>query len=136
MVDSARRRVLIVDDEPLVLEILSEHFEIDYDVEIALNGVDALNAVRRQRPDVVLLDVKMPGMSGVEVLKAIKQLDDSIAVIMVTANEQVALAAEALKSGAFGYVPKPFDFRFLDHTLTAILNRPMGDDTARGKGSV
>src|SRR6266436_3212965 len=92
MVDSARRRVLIVDDEPLVLEILSEHFEIDYDVEIALNGVDALNAVRRQRPDVVLLDVKMPGMSGVEVLKAIKQLDDSIAVIMVTANEQVSLA--------------------------------------------
>ncbi len=105
-------------------------------MEIALNGVDALNAIRRQRPDVVLLDVKMPGMSGVEVLKAIKQLDDSIAVIMVTANEQVALAAEALKSGAFGYVPKPFDFRFLDHTLTAILNRPMGDDTARGKGSV
>jgi DNA-binding response OmpR family regulator len=137
MVDSARRRVLIVDDEPLVLEILSEHFEIDYDVEIALNGVDALNAVRRQRPDVVLLDVKMPGMSGVEVLKAIKQLDDSIAVIMVTANEQVALAAEALKSGAFGYVPKPFDFRFLDHTLTAILNRPTGDDfnTTHGKGS-
>ena len=136
MVDVARRRVLIVDDEPLVLEILSEHFEIDYDVEIALNGVDALNAVRRQRPDVVLLDVKMPGMSGVEVLKAIKQLDDSIAVIMVTANEQVELAAEALKSGAFGYVPKPFDFRFLDHTLTAILNRPMRDDTPPGKGSV
>ena len=137
MVDLARRRVLIVDDEPLVLEILSEHFEIDYDVEIALNGVDALNAIRRQRPDVVLLDVKMPGMSGIEVLKAIKQLDDSIAVIMVTANEQVALAAEALKSGAFGYVPKPFDFRFLDHTLTAILNRPLGDDldTPHGKGS-
>ena len=75
--------------------------------------------------------------AGVEVLKAIKQLDDSIAVIMVTANEQVALAAEALKSGAFGYVPKPFDFRFLDHTLTAILNRPTSDDnTAHGKGSV
>ena len=121
-----------------MLEVLSEHFEINYDVEIALNGVEALDAIRRQRPDVVLLDIKMPGMSGVEVLKAIKQLDDSIAVIMVTANEQVALAAEALKSGAFGYVPKPFDFRFLDHTLTAILNRPPGDDrnTAHGKGSV
>jgi len=65
-------------------------------------------------PTWVLLDVKMPGLSGVEVLKAIKQLDDSIAVIMVTANEQVALAPEALESGAFGYVPKPFDFRFLD----------------------
>src|SRR5882762_963995 len=93
MANSARRRVLIVDDEPLVLEVLSEHFEIDYDVEIALNGVDALDAIRRQRPDVVLLDIKMPGMSGVEVLKAIKQIDESVAVIMVTANEQVALAA-------------------------------------------
>ena len=90
MANSARRRVLIVDDEPLVSEVLSEHFEIDYDVEIALNGVHALDAIRRQRPDVVLLDIKMPGMSGIEVLKAIQQLDESVAVIMVTANEQVA----------------------------------------------
>jgi len=126
MDNSSSQRVLKVDDEPLDLEVLSEHFENDYDVEIALNGVYALDAIRRQRPDVVLLDIKMPGMSGVEVLKAIKKIDESVAVIMVTANEQVALAAEALKSGALGYVPKPFDFRFLDHMLTAILNRPKG----------
>jgi DNA-binding NtrC family response regulator len=124
MADASRRRVLIVDDEPLILEVLSEHFRTEFDVETALNGADALGAILRERPDVVLLDINMPRMNGVEVLKDIKQIDESIAVIMVTANEQVALAAEALKSGAFGYVPKPFDFRYLDHMLATIFDKP------------
>jgi DNA-binding NtrC family response regulator len=126
MVDAPRRRVLIVDDEPLIVEVLSEHFKTDFEVEAVLNGADALGAILRQRPDVVLLDINMPRMNGVEVLKDIKQIDDSIAVIMVTANEQVTLAAEALKAGAFGYVPKPFDFRYLDHMLATIFDAPRG----------
>ena len=117
------RRLLIVDDEPLILEVLSEHFSPEYVVDTALNGADALGAILRARPDVVMLDISMPRMNGVEVLKDIKQIDDSIAVIMVTANEQVAMAAEALRNGAFGYVPKPFDFRYLDHMLATILDR-------------
>jgi DNA-binding NtrC family response regulator len=123
MVDSTRRRLLIVDDEPLILEVLTEHFKTDYDVDTALNGADALGAILRTRPDVVMLDINMPRMNGVEVLKDIKQIDDSIPVIMVTANEQVAMAAESLRNGAFGYVPKPFDFRYLDHMLATILDR-------------
>ena len=123
MATSARRRLLIVDDEPLILEVLTEHFKTEYDVDTALNGADALGAVLRARPDAVMLDINMPRMNGVEVLKDIKQIDDSIAVIMVTANEQVAMAAEALRNGAFGYVPKPFDFRYLDHMLATILDR-------------
>ena len=122
MADSTRR-LLIVDDEPLILEVLSEHFSPEYVVDTALNGADALGAILRARPDVVMLDINMPRMNGVEVLKDIKQIDDSIAVIMVTANEQVAMAAEALRNGAFGYVPKPFDFRYLDHMLATILDR-------------
>ena len=123
MVESARRRLLIVDDEPLILEVLTEHFKSEYDIDTALNGADALGAILRARPDVVMLDINMPRMNGVEVLKDIKQIDESIAVIMVTANEQVAMAAEALRNGAFGYVPKPFDFRYLDHMLATILDR-------------
>ena len=122
MADSTRR-LLIVDDEPLILEVLSEHFSPEYVVDTALNGADALGAILRARPDVVMLDINMPRMNGVQVLKDIKQIDDSIAVIMVTANEQVAMAAEALRNGAFGYVPKPFDFRYLDHMLATILDR-------------
>ena len=123
MVDSGRHRLLIVDDEPLILEVLTEHFKSEYDIDTALNGADALGAILRARPDVVMLDINMPRMNGVEVLKDIKQIDESIAVIMVTANEQVAMAAEALRNGAFGYVPKPFDFRYLDHMLATILDR-------------
>lgn len=124
MTESQSKRILIVDDEPLITEVLSEHFKGDYEVETALNGTAALTAVLRQRPDVVLLDINMPRMNGVEVLRDIKQIDETIAVIMVTANEQIALAAEALKSGAFGYVPKPFDFRYLDHMVAAIFDAP------------
>ncbi len=122
MVETGRHRLLIVDDEPLILEVLTEHFKSEYDVDTALNGADALGAILRARPDVVMLDINMPRMNGVEVLKDIKQIDESIAVIMVTANEQVAMAAEALRNGAFGYVPKPFDFRYLDHMLATIID--------------
>src|SRR5690349_20031811 len=124
MADEARRRVLIVDDEPLILEVQSEHFKNDFEVETAPNGADALGAILRQRPDVVLLDINMPRMNGVEVLRDIKQIDESIAVIMISVNEQVNLAADSLKSGAFGYVPKPFDFRYLDHMLATIFDKP------------
>jgi DNA-binding NtrC family response regulator len=123
MNDTPRRRLLVVDDEPLILEVLTEHFKSDYEVETALNGADALGAILRSRPDVVMLDINMPRMNGVQVLKDIKQIDDTIAVIMVTANEQVAMAADALRSGAFAYVPKPFDFRYLDHMLATIFDR-------------
>jgi two-component system response regulator (stage 0 sporulation protein F) len=124
MASTPRQRILIVDDEPLIVEVLSEHFKGSYEVETAMNGTDALTAVLRARPDVVLLDINMPRMNGVQVLKDIKKIDETIAVIMVTANEQIALAADALKTGAFGYVPKPFDFRYLDHMIAAIFDRP------------
>jgi DNA-binding NtrC family response regulator len=121
---AVKKRILIVDDESLIKEVLSEHFKKAYDVETAMNGTDALAAVVRQRPDVMLVDINMPRMNGVEVLKDVKKIDESIAVIMITANEQVSLAAEALKSGAFGYVPKPFDFRYLDHMVATIFDAP------------
>jgi DNA-binding NtrC family response regulator len=111
--------MLIVDDESALRELLSDYFKSAFVIETASNGTESLTAVLRHRPDVVLLDINMPGMNGVDVLKAIKQIDDSIPVIMVTGTEQNALTAEALKSGAFGYVPKPFDFRYLDHLIAA-----------------
>src|SRR5207249_10057118 len=73
MTTAPRKRILVVDDEPLIIEVLSEHFKPTYDIETALNGTDALTAVLRGRPDVVLLDINMPRMNGVEVLKDIKK---------------------------------------------------------------
>jgi DNA-binding NtrC family response regulator len=129
---AAKKRILIVDDEPLIIEVRSEHFKTAYDIETAMNGTDALASVLRQRPDLMLLDINMPRMNGVEVLKDVKKIDESIHVIMVTANEQVSLAADALKSGALGYVPKPFDFRYLDHMVASIFDTPSSTPGRKG----
>lgn len=113
-------RILIVDDEPALVDILVEHFiDSHYEIETAANGVDALRAVARQRPDVVLLDIAMPGLSGVEVLKEIMKIDSSITVIVITGNAEVAVTVDVLNNGAFGYVPKPFDVRYLHHLIAA-----------------
>ncbi len=113
-------RILVVDDEPPVREVLTEYFATQgYVVQSAGNGNDALAAITRERPDLVLLDIRMPGIDGVETLRRIRELDEAVPVIMVTANEDVALARETLKLGAFDYVAKPFDFGYLDRAVAA-----------------
>ena len=112
-------RILIVDDEVTVVEVLSEYFMGQgYTVATAGDGNEALAVAERFQPAVMLLDVRMPGMDGVEVLRRMRARDANIAVIMVTANEDVALARETLKLGAFDYVAKPFDFSYLDQAVT------------------
>ncbi|OLC59317.1 MAG: hypothetical protein AUH77_01770 [Candidatus Rokubacteria bacterium 13_1_40CM_4_69_39] len=109
-----------MDDEAPVREVLSEYFTSQgYTVDEAPNGDEALATIRRDRPDLVLLDIRMPGIDGVEVLRRIRKLDGTLSVIMVTANEDVTLARETLKLGAFDYVAKPFDYEYLDRTVSA-----------------
>lgn len=113
-------RILIVDDEQPVLDVLSEYFTGQgYEVKTAAHGAAGLAAVDHVRPDLVLLDVRMPGMDGVEVLRRLRAAHGRVAVVMVTANEDVALAREMLKIGAFDYVAKPFDFPYLDRVVAA-----------------
>ena len=113
-------RILVVDDEAPVRDVLIEYFSSEgYVVEAASSGRDALAAVRRQRPNLVLLDLRMDGMDGLETLAALKQIDAGLPVIMVTANEDAAVARETLRLGAFDYVAKPFDFTYLERAVTA-----------------
>ncbi len=113
-------RILVVDDEAPIREILTEYFAArGYAVEAAATGGDALAAIERGRPDLVLLDIRMPGIDGVETLRRIRARGDQVPVIMVTANEDVELARASLKLGAFDYVAKPFDFSYLDLTVAA-----------------
>jgi two-component system response regulator MprA len=104
----ARSRVLIVDDEPTIAESLRECLGADYQFELVHSGMEALVAVASERPDVVLLDVIMPGMSGIEVLRCLKVIDPSLPVIMITATEDAAQIDETMQLGALGYIPKPF----------------------------
>ncbi len=117
-------RILVVDDEAPVREVLAEYFATEgYAVESAGSGLEALTVIRGGRADLVLLDVRMPGLDGVQVLRRIRELNEHVPVIMVTANEDVGLAKETLKLGAFDYVAKPFDFDYLDRAVAAGLAR-------------
>ena len=119
------KRILVVDDEPELLEVLREHFEGRYEIETALSGAAAVETFVRQRPDLVFLDINMPGASGLEVLKLLRQTDPKIPVIMVTANAENAIAAECIRQGAFGYVPKPFNLMYMDH-MAAVATEQAG----------
>jgi len=118
-------RILVVDDEEPVRDVPCEYFESQgFGVEAAPDGEAALAALGRLRPDLVLLDVRMPGIDGVEVLRRIRRADPDVPVIMVTANEDVALAKEMLKLGAFDYVAKPFDRSYLDRGVSEAAETP------------
>jgi two-component system phosphate regulon sensor histidine kinase PhoR len=109
------KRMLVVDDEPELLDIFRAHFAGRFEVDTASSGAAAVERFIRQRPDVVFLDINMPGANGVEVLKLFKQTDASIPIIMVTANTEIPVAEECIKQGAFSYVPKPFNLIYMDH---------------------
>lgn len=109
------QRMLVVDDEPELLEIFRAHFEGRYEVDTAASGASAVERFIRRRPDVVFLDINMPGTNGVEILKLFRQTDANIPIIMVTANSEISIAEECLKQGAFSYVPKPFNLVYMDH---------------------
>jgi DNA-binding response OmpR family regulator len=109
------KRVLIVDDEPELTDVVREYLQEQYEVVVANDGTAALAAFRRRRPDVVFLDINMPGPSGLDVLKQLRQADPTLPVIMVTVNTEVATVQECLREGAFAYVPKPFDLKYVEH---------------------
>jgi two-component system KDP operon response regulator KdpE len=112
-------RILVVDDEPQLADVLQEYLSSrGHHVETAPNGEAALAAIARARPDVVLLDLHLPDLDGLEVLRRIRGL---ATVIMVTANTDEHVARQTLKSGAFDYVTKPIDFHHLDLVITAAL---------------
>lgn len=101
--------LLIVDDEEGPRQSLRIVFKNDYNVLLATNGLDAIELVRSNAVDVTVLDIMMMGISGVETLKEIKQIDSSVEVIMLTAFETIETARQALRHGASDYLNKPFD---------------------------
>jgi len=105
-----QERVLVVDDEEAVRNVLRRTLEgAGYQVITAANGQDALEQVSRQEIEVALLDIKMPGMSGTEVLDKLTADWPDICVIMVTAVTDTQTAVEAMKMGAYDYISKPFN---------------------------
>jgi DNA-binding NtrC family response regulator len=107
----AELRILVVDDEYLIRWTLQQNLEKEgYEVLLAETGEEALDKVKEEAPDLVLLDIKLPGMDGYEVLEKALRVDQSIIPIMITAFEDVEKVVKAMRLGAFDYITKPFDF--------------------------
>lgn len=117
-------KLLVVDDEPGICDILKKTFApAGFTVLLATNGRDALAIAKKEQPKLVLLDIKMLGMSGLEVLKELKKLDDKTKVIMVSVLDDDKTKAEALESGADEFIAKPF---LSDH-LEEVVRKQVSD---------
>ncbi len=130
--------ILIVDDEPIVQQSLAEWFRSDgYEVDSAGSAKEALRKVAEGRYDIALVDIKMPGMDGLELQSRLAEVEPDLTVIMITAYASVDSAVQALKAGAFDYVTKPFDPDELSHLVRrAIEHRSLRFENIRLKESL
>ncbi len=103
-------KILLVDDEKTMVKYLSRRLiKRGFDVSVAYSGLSALEEIKKIDFDLVLLDVLMPEMDGIETLKEIKKIKPETEVIMLTGHASVEVGIEGMKSGAFNYIMKPFD---------------------------
>lgn len=121
--------IFIVDDEQSISKLLTYWVKEKwkYDVEVFTNGEDALRRLG-VKPDLILLDIMLPGMNGIDILKRVKQIDENLPVIILSAQGSIEVAVEALKFGAFDYFPKPIDTQRLE---PAIKNAIKGYDLTK-----
>ncbi|MEZ5360234.1 MAG: response regulator [Candidatus Zixiibacteriota bacterium] len=133
---SKKIKLLIVDDEVKFLESIAKRLELrDFDVTKATNGQEAIEATRIDKFDLALLDLKMPGMNGKEVLEIIKKEHKYLEVIILTGHGSMDSAVECTKLGAFSYLPKPYELdsliEVLQQAYQARLEKKFQADQAR-----
>ena len=112
------KQLLVVDDEKEICEFLKAFFEErSFNVRTATNGEDAIREIEKTKPQIVLLDVHMPGMDGIKALREIKQKFPTVKVIMVTAVETREKIEEAMRLGADNYITKPLSLEYLEQDV-------------------
>lgn len=108
------KKIVIIDDEAGICEVLARTFESEgYEVKSETDALKGLELVEKEKPDCVLLDVKMPEIDGVSALARIKEKNKDIVVIMITAYGTFESAMESINKGAYDYIAKPFDFDYM-----------------------
>lgn len=117
-------RVLVVDDELIMRDSLSDWLREDgYEVVAVEDGSQAIQKVKEEKWDVLIVDLKMPGMDGIEVMREVKEIDRGIPVIIMTAYATVDTAVKAMKEGAYDYIVKPFDPEEIGLTIRKIITQ-------------
>lgn len=109
------KKILVCDDDKAVSGFLERFLKKEgyTEVETAITGEEALEKIKKQYYNLVLLDIKLPGIDGIEALKRIKEYDKSIGVIMITGFPEMSMVEDAMKLGAYDYIVKPFDLAYL-----------------------
>ena len=107
---SKTKTILIVDDDEGMRDTLLAILKRNYNVLIAATGEEGLNLLKKRDVDLMLLDVRLPGISGLEILKIVRENYDLVEVIMVSAVNEIEVAVQAMKDGAYHYITKEFDY--------------------------
>ncbi len=117
-------KILVIDDEEPTLSMFRLFLgAYGYQVFTAANGSEGIELFKKERPSIVLTDIKMPGMDGLTVLKQIKNIDPKTEVIVITGHGDMELAKQALDSDAVGFINKPIKKEALDHALNEARER-------------
>ena len=124
----AMQRILVIDDDPAVTSVLKRGLSYEgFAVDIASSGVEGLAIAREHVPDLVVLDIMMPGMDGLEVLRRLRGSDSKLPVLLLTGRDAPADQVDGLERGADDYVVKPFTFEILVARVRVLLRRKEGD---------
>ena len=127
-------RILVVDDDRAVRESLRRSLSFNgYTVDIAADGLEALEKIVADRPDVAILDVMMPRLDGLEVCRRLRSAGDDLPILVLTARDTVSERVSGLDAGADDYLPKPFALEELLARLRALLRRASPDDEAESE---
>ncbi|MCK4224779.1 MAG: sigma-54-dependent Fis family transcriptional regulator [candidate division Zixibacteria bacterium] len=118
------KRILVIDDDPKISKALTEFFNPDhFEINSILKGSEAIKTLPNLSPDLILLDLKLPDMSGLELLKRIKEKDSDQPVIVITGYSSAQSAMECVKEGAYEYISKPFRMDELNNLINKVLNK-------------
>jgi two-component system, NtrC family, C4-dicarboxylate transport response regulator DctD len=115
------KRILVIDDNSVVLTVLEDFLKTAYAVDTATSASQALALVLSRPPDVILLDIKMPGTDGLSLLKSFRTMGLETPVFMMTGYDSTEVALDAFGNGANGYLPKPFDLIHLERLIADAL---------------
>lgn len=116
-------KILVIDDDPKVSWILSEGLSKKFDFVSARDGIEGLQMVSTEKPELILLDIKMPGMNGIEVLERLNKLETRPEVIMISGHGETEYVVQSIKLGAAEFVNKPFDAQELEIHINGVLER-------------
>ena len=125
------RKLLVVDDDPALCQMLRRILGSVGEVLTATNGLDALRLLEAEKPSLMLLDVVMPEMGGLEVLRAARRLDKELVILMLTGSSDLEIAKRALEEGASAYFTKPFEREVLCAEVGRLMGLPEGDVSGR-----